>query len=102
MVPALPMRHSEVISADPELKQAWELVDHLCQKFMGCEEEKQKKHELRKTAGYIQLGCKLLSTQLKAFIQTRAEEDVARASAFKSLRQVHIVSKWVSGSCIGL
>ena len=95
------MRQSEIIAADPELKQTWELVNHWCETFMHCEEEKKKKQELRKVAGHIQLGCKLLSIRLKDFIQKQARNSLAETSALKTLRQVHIVSKWVSGRCIG-
>ena len=63
---------------------------------MHCEEEKKKKQELRKVAGHIQLACKFLSIRLKAFIQKHAEKSPAKASALKTLRQVHVLAKWVS------
>ncbi len=95
------MQTSEIIAADPELKQTWESVNHWCERFVGFEEEKKKKQELGKVAGHIQLACKLLSIRLKAFIQKQAETSPAKASALKPLRQVHAVAKWVSGRCIG-
>ena len=101
MVPALPMQQSEIIAADPELKQTLESVNHWCERFMDFEEEKLKKQELSKVAGHIQLACKFLSIRLKAFIQKQAENSPAKSSALKALRQVHGVSKWVSGRCIG-
>ena len=67
---------------------------------MSREDEREKREELRKVAGHIQLACKSLSIGLKAFIQKQVENSLARASALKILRQVHIVSKWVSGPCI--
>ncbi len=101
MVPALPLPHSEIIAADPELKQTWESVNRWCESFMCCDEEKEKKQELRRAAGHIQLACKFLSIRLKAFIQKQAENSPAKASALKTLRQVHISAKWVSGRCFG-
>ena len=101
-VPALPLPHSEIIAADPELKQTWEAVNHWCESLKRCDEEKERKQELRRVAGHIQLACKLLSIRLKALIQRQAENSPAKASALKTLRQVHISAKWVRGCCIGL
>ena len=90
------MQYSEIIAVDPALKQTWESVNHWCERFTHCEEN-EKNTELRKVAGHILLACKLLSILLKDFVQKQAENSPAQSSALKSLRQVHDVSKWVSG-----
>ena len=97
---SLPLQHSEIIAADAELVQTWESVNVWCERFMRCDDEREKNQELRRVAGHVQLACKLLSNRLKEFIQGQAENSLAKASALKTLRQVHVVAKWVSGHCI--
>ena len=97
---SLPLQHSEIIAADPELAQTWESINVWCERFMRCDDEKEKKQELRRVAGHVQLACKFLSTRLKEFIQGQAENSLAKALALKTLRQVHAVAKWVSGHCM--
>ena len=96
----LPQQYSEIVAADPELEQTWESVNVWCEGFLRCDEEREKKQELRRVAGHIQLACKFLSIRLKESIQAQAENSLAKASALKTLRQVHVVAKWVSGHCI--
>ena len=96
----LPQQCAEIIAADSELEQAWESVNVWCERFMRCDDEREKKQELRRVAAHIQLACRFMSIRLKEFIQAQAENSLAKASALKTLRQVHVVSKWVSGHSI--
>ena len=89
---ALPLQHSEIIAADPELKQTWESVSFWCDRFMRSDDERKKNQELRRVSSHIQLACKFLSIRLKEFIQGQAENSPAKTSALKTLRQVHVVA----------